>query len=233
MFDRLMNVIRAAFNKGMKEMETPEVLAEQAQSQLEGDLKKLKEALTNSIAQEKMLEQRVKKNAEETQTWQNRAAMAVQQDNDEVAKQCIEKKQASLSEGALLQTQQEEQKRMTASLKEKYKDVEAALRDFQRKKTDLVTRDKAVQATSRAQELVGGAGGSKMDQWEEKIRMKEARSEALNEMSRESKEAAQFDKLIAQNDVDDELAALKEQLSAPKLIVDTGSPDDSKGTGKS
>ena len=56
MFERFKNVISGMLNKGVSKMETPELLAEEAQEELESNVKKLKEALTDSIAQEKLLE---------------------------------------------------------------------------------------------------------------------------------------------------------------------------------
>lgn len=224
MLDRLMNVLKAAFNKGIKQIETPEILAEQAQSELEGDVRKLKEALTTSLAQEKMLEKQLKKANEELDSWQNRAAVAVSQNNDDVAKQCLTKKQECVQQVQSLETQLSEQKNLTVSLREKSKDVENALREFQRKKADLVTRGKASQAAANATELMSNVSGGGMDKWEQKIQEKEARSEALGELAKESK----LKSFAEEADVDDELAALKEQLSGPKLIVDTGSPPEPK-----
>lgn len=62
-----------------------------------------------------------------------------------------------------------------------------------------------------------------MDAIEEKIRMKEARSEAITEMSQDSK----FSNSDKQMDVDHELAALKAQMGAntPKLIVEEVDPN--------
>ncbi len=59
-----------------------------------------------------------------------------------------------------------------------------------------------------------------------KIRMKEARSEAINEMAGDST----FKNAEKQMDVDHELAALKAQMGAntPKLIVETVDPKTTK-----
>lgn len=63
MFERLKNIINAMFNKSMSQLETPEVLAEQAQGELESGVKKLREAMTGSLANEKMLEKQLQKRA--------------------------------------------------------------------------------------------------------------------------------------------------------------------------
>ena len=58
-----------------------------------------------------------------------------------------------------------------------------------------------------------------MDKWEEKIRDKENRNEALKEMSGASTEK-HFNDAAKSLDLDDELAALKAKMTTPKLIED-------------
>jgi phage shock protein A len=73
---------------------------------------------------------------------------------------------------------------------------------------------------------MSNASGKSMDAIEEKIRMKEARGEALTEMAQEGK----FKDTEKQMDVDFELAALKAQMESntPKLIVEEVDPDKKK-----
>ncbi len=117
MFERLKNIINAMFNKGMSQMETPEVLAEQAQSELEGSFKKLREALTSSLANEKMMEKQIQKATEELATWEKRATVAVGAGNDEVAKECLLRKKEQNDNIQSLQSQLAAQKQNSASLK--------------------------------------------------------------------------------------------------------------------
>lgn len=65
MFDRLMNIIKSMFNSGVSKLETAEVLAEQAESDLSKSVKQVQDALTASITNEKMLEAQLKKTSEE------------------------------------------------------------------------------------------------------------------------------------------------------------------------
>jgi phage shock protein A len=227
MFSRLKSLISAMFNRGMSKLETPEILAEQAQDQLESNLKKIKESLTTSVANEKYLEQQIRKNTAEVEQWQQRATVAVQQNNDELARQCLKKREEANSQAAALMQQLQDQKAATATLKERYKDIEGKMREFQTKKQNLIAREKASNAVASAQNLTSGGGPSGMDKWEEKIRMKEARSEANRELAEESKfqEIAQLEQFSG---VDDELALLKQQMAAgsagtPKLISDGSS----------
>jgi len=216
MFKRLMSVMKAWFNKGMDQLETPEVLAEQAEGELEASLKKIKNSLTDSLTREKMLDQQIKKNAEELDTWVKRATVAVQNNNDEVARQCLVKKEECTQMARTLEAQLAEGKQTTASLREKLKEIERKVQEFQLKKKELLSRQKASQAAESVAKIT--TSGGSMDKWEEKIRMKEARSEAMKEMAAEDKLKNEFKAITVNSDIDDELAALKEQVGQPKLI---------------
>lgn len=225
MLNRLKSLLSAVFSRGMSKLETPEVLAEEAQAQLEKNVKDLKEALTSSLANEKQLEQQIKKNAEEVEQWQKRAAVAVSQNNEDIARQCLQKKNEATQQAQSLATQLQQQKEASAALKERYAEFQNKLREFQTKKQDLISRQQASQAVTSAHELLSSPGGSSMDKWEEKIRMKEARSEAERSLSTPTQDQKLIE-MAKSADVDDELAALKEQLGAaqqPKLIVDKSS----------
>jgi phage shock protein A len=224
MFDRLKNIMNAMFNKSMSSLETPEVLAEQAQNELETGVKKLREALTASLTNEKMLEKQIQKATEEITTWEKRAAVAVGAGNDDVAKQCLAKKQEENVKLQSLQAQVTTQKQNTAALKERCQEMESKLRDFQARKNDMISRVKAGDAVVKADSLMSKTGSSGLDKWEQKIHEKEARAEAIRELNGGGAMEDKFKQLDKHIEMEDELAALKAKMAAdgkmPKLIVD-------------
>ncbi|HEY9775300.1 MAG TPA: PspA/IM30 family protein [Planktothrix sp.] len=221
MFDRLKNIIKGAVNKGLDSAETPELLAEQAQEQIEGDVKKLRSALTDSLAAEKLIEAQMKKKAEEVKTFEQRAATALKQDNEDLAKQCLQRKQELIQQAQDQDRQLTEQKKATATLKSSLSEMEQKLQEFYQKKRDLIARAQAGAAVVKANELLSGTSPSGgMDKWEAKIREKEARSAGMAEASGRTSDDEKFKALDQSSQVDDELAALKASLN-PKLIVES------------
>lgn len=227
MFGRIMNVIKGMLNQGISKVETPEILAEQAQMELEGTQKQLKEALIAALTAEKGMEAKIKKDAEEAATWQKRAELAITKGDDQLAKQCLQKRQDIEADLSHLKTQLESQKSSTAALREKNNEQDAKVRDFQTKKKGLITRAQASQATAKANEVIGGSssGSASLDKIEEKIRATELRNEAIADV-RSGGDRALEDKikeLDATTDLDSELLALKmkvleAQKPTPKLI---------------
>ena len=224
MFQRISNMIKGLLDKGLSSAETPEILAEQAQDQLEQEVKELKKAVVDSVTNEKMLEQQRKKHELELAEAEKRAALSVERGDDDLAKQCLLKRQTVNQALSSVDEQLTQQKTATAALKDRLKTVEDKLQEFMRHKPTMTARAQAGDAMSKANELLSNSSGTGgLDKWEQKIREKEARSEALHEMSGGAVDDA-FKRASEASKVDDDLAALKAQMGVakmPKLVVDT------------
>mgnify|MGYP001201787356 FL=1 len=92
MFKRFMNLVKGTANKGMKKLETPELMAEEAEMELEKTVKQLKEAVIEARTNEKMLAKKRETADKKIEEWKQRAGLAVQQKNDDIARQCLQKK---------------------------------------------------------------------------------------------------------------------------------------------
>lgn len=227
MFDRLKRIITGAAEKSLEKMETPEVLAQRAQEELESNLKQLREGYTNSVTQEKMLEKQIKTNAEQLAVWEKRAGVAVQANNDDIARQCLMKKKEAMEQDSELNAQLQQAKAISADLKKKVAETEQKLREFQLKKSTLISQGKSAEAVANTQALMskGSTASGSMAHWEEKVRQKEAEAEARAQIAGEQN----FKDPFADSSVDDELAMLKQLQGAkesPILIEDKSSDKD-------
>jgi phage shock protein A len=225
MFDRLAQLFRAMFNAVLGRMEDPAIMLEQTYQDLQNNLIQVRQAVAQAIATEKQLEQQLQKNKDQAETWQNRAAMAVQQNNDDLAKQALQRRQQYVQAAADLETQLKTQKEATATLRQRLTDLEAEVQKAYTKKQVLIARDKAAQATSKANEILSkttsSGAMSVIEKMETKVQEREARAAALSEMSGDSLEK-QFKNFEGKSDVDMELLALKQSLGkseSPKLTV--------------
>lgn len=219
MFDRLKKLFGATVNKGLDTLETPEILAEKALNELQSNLKQLSDGVATSLTNEKQLEKKLKANVEQLEVWQKRAAVAVQNNNEQIARECLIKKNELLQLEKELTEQLRVQQATTTDLKQRYKETQDQLRQLSSQKDNIVARSKAADALAGANQVTSNAVGGGTDQWEEKIRMKEAQSDAVRQMAEEAKVKPQQSD---QPSIDDELAALK-QNQKPKLIEDSSS----------
>ncbi len=229
MFNRLVMVIKAWINALLGKVEDPSVMLEQTYQDLQTNLIQLRQAVAQTIATEKQLEQQLKKNQEQSLTWQNRAALAVEQNNDDLARQALSRKQQYTQAIAALEEQLKKQKNITTTLRQRLNDLEVEVQKAYTKKQVLIARDKAALATSKATELLSQTTAegtlSIMDKMEQKVNEREARAAALNDLSSDQLDK-QFKTLEGQPDIDAELAALKGQLrgNPPKITVKETGP---------
>lgn len=224
MFSRLVSLLKAMFGKMMGHFEDPEMMLEQTYQELQSNLIQVRQAVAQAIATEKQLEQQLQKNKDQAATWQNRAAMAVQQNNDDLARQALQRKQQYSQAAADLEVQLKTQKEATATLRQRLTELEGEVQKAYTKKQVLIARDKAAQATTKANEIMSKttASGalSVIEKMEQKVSERESRAAALQELGGDNLDK-KFKSFEGQVDIEAELMALKGQSpSQPKLIVD-------------
>lgn len=215
MFERLGNLFRAMFNAILGKMEDPQIMLEQTYQDLQSNLIQVRQAVAQAIATEKQLEQQLQKNKDQAETWQNRAAMAVQQGNDDLAKQALQRRQQYVQAANDLETQLKSQRESTVTLRQRLTDLEAEVQKAYTKKQVLIARDKAAQATSKANEILSkttsSGAMSVIEKMETKVQEREAKAAALAELSTDSLDK-QFKNFEGKSDVEMELLALKQSM---------------------
>jgi phage shock protein A len=226
MWSRLMSLLKAVFGKAMGHFEDPEMMLEQTYQELQSNLIQVRQAVAQAIATEKQLETQLQKNKDQAATWQNRAQLAVQQNNDDLARQALQRKQQYTQAAADLEVQLKAQKEATATLRQRLTELEGEVQKAYTKKQVLIARDKAAQATSRANEIMSKttASGalSVIERMEQKVNERESKAAALAELGSDNLDT-KFKSFEGQVDIEAELMALKGGMpggSQPKLIVD-------------
>ncbi len=239
MFERLANLFKALMNALMGRIEDPAMMLEQTYQDLQSNLVQVRQAVAQAIATEKQLEQQLQKNKDQAATWQNRAAMAVQQNNDDLAKQALQRRQQYVQAATDLEAQLKQQRESTSTLRQRLTDLEAEVQKAYTKKQVLIARDKAAQATTKANEILSKttASGamSVMERMENKVQEREAKAAALSELGTDTLDK-QFKTFEGKTDIDSELAQLKQSMGMEptKLVVkepaliemETNNPDE-------
>ncbi len=227
MFERFVNLVRSIFGALLVRAEDPQLILEQAYQDLNANLLKVRQAVVQAIATEKQIGQQLQKNQEQVQNWHNRATLAVQQGQDDLARQALQRRQqhllATSEQEKLLNSQHES----VESLRHKLADLEEEVQKAYFKKQDLINKDKYAQATGKANELLSKvtANGalSIMDRMEEKVQERLAKSEALAELSGDSLEK-QFKSIEGRTDIEADLTAIKTGLTLGSTKIEIKEP---------
>jgi len=216
LFDRLSRVVRANLNDMVSKAEDPEKILEQAIIDMQEDLVQLRQAVARSIATQKRTEQQYNKNQSEANNWQQRAQLALQKGDENLAREALQRKKTVADTAATLKGQLEQQTAQVDTLKRNLIALESKISEAKTKKDMLKARVSAAKANEQLQSTIGRLGTSSamgaFERMEDKVMELEARSQAAHELGGADLES-QFAALESGSDVDDELTAMKAQLA--------------------
>lgn len=215
LFDRVSRVVRANLNDMVSKAEDPEKILEQTILDMQEDLVQMRQAVASAIASQKRTQQQYNQAQTEANNWQQRAQLALQKGDENLAREALVRKKTHGETATALKTQLDQQTTTVDGLKRNLIALEGKISEAKTKKDMLKARANAAKANEKIGELSGRLNTSSsmaaFERMEEKVLQMEARSQASAELAGADLEA-QFAMLEGGSDVDDELAAMKAQL---------------------
>lgn len=217
-FSRVSTIVKANMNHLLNKAEDPEKMLNQIVEEMNQQLRETKQQVASAIADEKRLEKQYKSEEKETQEWERKAKLAVEKNNDELAREALKRKGEHSKLAAEYQSQWKKQKQSVEKLKENLKGLERKIAEAERKKNLLVAKQKRAKAQKQIHETMSGMTDKSafegFDRMEEKVADMEAQADAATEMAEteDVKLEDQFAELEKEGSVDDELAALKSKM---------------------
>eukprot|EP00536_Pseudo-nitzschia_multiseries_P015084 jgi/Psemu1/246578/estExt_Genewise1.C_8170020 len=227
LFDRFARVAKSNLNELANKLEDPEKIMEQAIEEMQDDLVKVRQSYAEVTAtQRRLLKQKEQCDAM-AQDWYQRAQLALEKGNDELAKEALVRRQQQTDEANNLQSQIDQQADSLDKLFEGMKMLETKIIENKSKKDQMVARARTAQSTQKVNDMVSGVTGKASTdafaRMEQKVEALEAAAEVSAEMGSLSGNAlpgssaasveAQFKALEASSEVDNELAKMKGLLA--------------------
>ena len=216
LFDRISRVVRANLNDMVSKAEDPEKVLEQSIIDMQEDLIQLRQAVAQAIASQKRTEQQFNQNQSQANSWQQRAQLAMQKGDENLAREALVRKKSYVETANTLQAQLNGQSTQVDQLKRSLIALEGKISEAKTKKNMLKARAQAAKAQEQLQSAVNNIGTSSamaaFERMEEKVLNAEARAQAAGDLAGADLEN-QFAQLESSSGVDDELAALKMQIN--------------------
>ena len=213
-FDRLSRLLRANLNDLVSKAEDPVKILDQAVSDMQDDLVKLRQAVAMAIASQKRLKNQADQAESQARTWYERAELALKKNEDDLAREALTRRKTFQETATSLGTQVKAQDAQVETLKKSLVALEGKIAEARTKKDMLKARAQAAQAQQQLQSAVGSMGTNSamaaFERMEDKVESLEASSQAAAELA-----GADLDSQFAAlegGDVDDELAALRKQV---------------------
>ena len=158
--------------------------------------------------------------------WYERAQLALQKGNDELAREALTRRQQNVDQATDLQSQIDMQNASIDKLYEGMQTLESSIMESKAKKEQMIARARTAESTQKVNDMLSGISGTtSMDAFkrmEDKVEALEASAEVSAEMGAMSGNMLpggsdlekEFKKLEAASSVDDELKKMKGLLGS-------------------
>jgi phage shock protein A len=219
LIDRILRVMRANLNSFMTSRDDPEKLLEAIVMEMQDNLVQLRQALAQAIAIQKRSERQLLQTQSTAQEWYRRAQLALQQENDILAREALTKRQAYQQTATTLSSQISQQKIVVDKLKNDMRALELKIAEVRTKKDMYIARARSAEASYKLQDMLNGVSNTNslnaFERMEEKVVQLEAQSEAIAKLDPDELNSS-FASLELGNTIDAELRAMKGQILADK-----------------
>src|SRR5579864_5580227 len=208
LLERVSTLIRANLNDLVDKAEDPEKLIKQLILDMENQLLQVKTQVAISIADQHVLEGKLKENADSEKQWMRRAELAIDKKDDALARSALERSLSYKGMTESFQQQVEDQKTQVENLKTALLKLQQKLVEAQAKSDMLIAQHRRSRALGKAQE----AGKNMGDQ------SNSAAFERMKNKVQHSESVAQATADLVADDVEDKFAALEKQDEINRLL---------------
>lgn len=219
--DRIKMNVRANVNYALDKAEDPQKVLDQMLIDMQEGIQEFKKSIAEAIVGSKKIEREVAENVDKAKLWEERALLALKNNNEELARKAIDQKLIYIDKETNSKRELEQQKRTIEELKASLPALEAKLNDLYDKRKDLIKRSlqiKAIQSVHSVDRVteIGIDSGvfNTYDSMVDKIRNLEDHVEALAELSKSDEVEAEFKKLERNSKIDAELKDVKAKINS-------------------
>ena len=218
-FSRLNKVIKSNLNALLDQAEDPDKLIGQTIQDMKSGLKKARHELVTTLGAAKRLDKKATELDEEAQGWEQKAVLALEQGDEELAREALRRKARATKEAARTRAQSAAQNASVEQMKDALERLEEKTDDLEARQSTLAAQVRQARDASRApaEAVLKDSAFDDLERMADNIDQLDAEIEAHDVLD-DSKRAAldaRFRELEGQQDdegIEDELSALKKKL---------------------
>ncbi len=218
LLERVSTLIRANINDMVDRAEDPEKMIKQVILDMENQYLQVKTQVAVSIADQHMLEKKLRENEEAGKDWMRKAETAVDKGQDDLARAALDRFQTSRKLAQSYREQVDDQKMQVETLKGALVKLEQKLGEAKSKRDLLLARHRrsvALGKAARAQTVLGdNSKGATFDRLKDRVHQTEAVATAEVELLTDDV-GEKLTRLDRDAEVDRLLAELKARRSLP------------------
>ncbi len=222
LFDRLSTLLRSNINDLISSAENPEKMLNQIIVDMRSQLVKAKQQVAAAIADEKRLRDQADAEFRQSDDWEKRAMLAIQEGRDDLAKQALVRQNEHMAHAQQLEHTWQAHQAETEKLKTSLRDLNEKIEEAKRKKNLLLARQRRAQAQKRIAETMSSMSETSafeaFARMEERIELNERQLKASMEIEEEfsgdrlANDFKQLERGATVGSADMQLLALKQKM---------------------
>jgi len=210
LLERVSTLVRANLNDLIDRAENPSKMIKQVILDMENQLLQVKTQVAICIADQHMLENRTQEEEGRAADWLRKAELAVQKDQDDLARAAIERHKSAERTALSFQQQVDDQRGQVATLKSALGKLEQKLAEAQAKSDMLIAQHRRARALGRATDAQIAVDGRSGVRTFERMKEKVVASEAVS----------QARATLVVNDMDERFATLERDEEVDRLLAE-------------
>ena len=211
---RIATLISANINAMIDAAEDPEKMVNEYLRQMRAELSEARAATAMAMADETRLRSMYERHKAESEEWQHKAELAVQRDDEELAREALNRRATAQSLTDSYYTQWDSQHDQVAELREALAKLEAKIAEADAKRELIITKQRRAatqEAINTALQSVQGVNADQsLQRMEDKVDQDLARAQAQSDLAGQDMDS-RFSDMERQAQVDSDLAELKKK----------------------
>ena len=186
-FSRMSDIISANLNDMVEGMENPEKMLRQAVREMDSTIEQARESTAKTIANQTLIQNELSKNQQQVKIWTGRTTTALSDDNDELARKCIARKQEHQKLVVALSDELTESNLTIQKLRNQLRAMEAKHAEAKRRLATLSARKRVADLRAKVTDASTldspNNAFAKFDKMREKVEMAEAHADAMRQLT--------------------------------------------------
>lgn len=211
LLERVGTLLRANINDLIEKAEDPEKLAKQLVLDMENQLLQVKTQVAIAIADQHLLDKKLQEHQEAMQQWHRKAELAVQKQNDELARAALERSLSHQQLARGFSQQLHDQTAEADTLRNAFTKLQRKLQETQSTCEMLIARNRRARTIGKANAARTLAATSQTSAAFNRLRSSAQQHEALN---------AATHSLLESESIDDRFTILEKEDQIERLLED-------------
>ena len=220
-FSRFTDIVNSNINSILDKAEDPEKMVRLIIQEMEDTLVEVRSASAKTLASKKDISSQINKMQNEADDWKSKAELAISKDREDLARAALQEKKKCDEHASALSSELKGIDEQITKLQSEVGQLQDKLADAKTRQKAIILRQKTVSSRLEVKKTLDSgkvdAAMGRFEQYERKIDDLESQVDAYD-LGKKTL-ADEFAELESDDEIDDELAALKKKMQS-KATVD-------------